>query len=374
MLTGKEFQTIIYDENLTIKFFPSGQASQNGNIVFSFNVDKDSANETMNYKLINGRIVYYSNDGSKYRLELIYTTPSTWVILKEEDIDGDDAIFSFGKPTRKEYSIVNTKEAKIKNFPSVKTYDTFDQLYMDIYGRIDTRIASYIDYMDDIDNFLRVSSKLMIEKYKIEIKLREIKQHQNIYSNKSSEFTKLKDELDFIGNFHGRTLKDYDGNNLNTMEDLKDASDKAARLSMEYQRNHYETDKYRAYNLSKLRKFLELSGSVEQKKHIKELEIAGLEYDYKYFRELLNDSSIWCIADKNLAQEKPLFYPKDFIIALLHEKYLVELSHSPKTYDPDEFEKKLKELEKKSNTLKYQFIHDHLRKIQENLNKWKKRY
>ncbi len=374
MLQGRVLQTIEYGEDLRMKFFPSKQKLLDGDIVFHFNTNEESDNEVLNYKLDDGQIVYYSNDGSIYRLKLISATSTTWIMLEYQDIDGDGTIFSFGEPSSREYGIVNTKNNQMQDLPSVLTFDNYDMLYMDVYGRKDVSIASAKEYLDQVNNFLRISSQLLIEKYKVKIKLHKIKQNPYNLGHTSPEYAKLKDELDFIDNFYGRTLTDYEGNKLSTMEELKSSFDEAAKISRQYQEHIYFMEEDRNKALVRLEAFLDKSGTEEQKRLIKKYEIEGLKIDYEYFRSLLNNSSVFCLHDQSMPQKIPLFYPKPFIIERLYEKYWMEISRSKKPYDADELFSRVKRIESESKRLKKQFILNRLDSIKANLNKRELKY
>ena len=97
MLKGKILQTQMYGSNLTVKFVPSKFKSYDGDMVFHFSSNDPEQDEISSYKLKNGKIIYYGNDGSKYRMTLHSSTPTSWIIFEEEDSDGDGKTVWFRK-------------------------------------------------------------------------------------------------------------------------------------------------------------------------------------------------------------------------------------------------------------------------------------
>jgi len=57
----------------------------------------------------------------------------------------------------------------------------------------------------------------------------------------------------------------------------------------------------------------------------------------------------------NKSQKKPLFYPKNFIIELLFDKYKAELSRSGKLYDTNDLLERVNKIEVKSKKQKATF-------------------
>lgn len=368
MLKGRVLQTQMYGSDLTVKFLPSSFEYFDGDILFHFSTNVEEENEILSYKLIDGKIIYYGNDGSKHRMTLHSTSPVSWVIFEEEDIDGDDKQFSYGQAVKTLYTVLKSKTVAKKhistpysNTPShTPENDIIDQLTMQIYGRLDTRIASRRDYLDNINRFLYTASLLLIKKHKLDIKMNEIRQHQMAAVGAPPEVLGLMNALESIENLDDRSILDHDGNTLTTMAELKQAYRKAIKKSMQYQRDNYRSEEERGSDLSKLEKLLTKSGSSEQKEDMKEAEIKQVKGEYKYYKKLLDDSSVWCMIDKDVSQKKPLFYPKTFVIERLYQKYEAELSRSHNSYDPKELSRRARKLEEKSQKMKHQFNRDYL--------------
>jgi len=246
------------------------------------------------------------------------------------------------------------------SYSNTSNYGEYDQLYMQIYGRLDTRIASRRDYLEDINKFIHTASLILIKKHKLDIKMNEIRQHQMAAVEAAPEVSGLMNALSSIENLDGRSAVDYDGNKLTTMSELKQAYSKAIKKSMQFQRDNYTSEKERESDLTKLEALVTRSGSSEQKNDMKDAEIKQLKGTYRYYKKLLDDSSVWCMADKDTSQEKPLFYPKTFIIERLYQKYEAELSHSHDSYDPKDLSKRAKRIEEKSQKIKHLFNSDYL--------------
>ncbi|WP_415407896.1 hypothetical protein ACLHDG_05020 [Sulfurovum sp. CS9] len=370
MLKGKVLQTQKFGTNLTVKFIPSITKSFDGDIVFHFSTNEDDDNEVLSYKLIDGKIIYYAYDGSKHRMTLLSIESGTWVMLEEEDIDGDDKQFGFEQAVKKVYSVKKSGEvqtvkesmsASYANVPShTSSNDMIDLLTMQIYGRLDTRIASRKEYLKNINEFLHTASMLLIKKHKIDIQLQEIRQHQMAAVGAPPEVTGLMNELGSIENLDGQTIVDHDDNIHTTMAELQQAFSKAGKKAMQFQRDNYISEKERKSELVKLEVLLTRSGSTEQKNDMKEAEIKQAKDEYRYYKKLLDTSSVWCLADKNASQKKPLFYPKTFVIELLYQKYKIELFRSGKSYDAKELFRRAKKIEVKSQKIKHLFNRDYL--------------
>lgn len=98
------------DKNAFVKlsFQKSNVKSFDGTIVFTFLKTKDclpGTIESLPYRLKEGKIIYYANDGSKTRLTLQAITSTSWMVLEEEDIDGDDPKFDFRQSVKKVYDL-----------------------------------------------------------------------------------------------------------------------------------------------------------------------------------------------------------------------------------------------------------------------------
>lgn len=78
--------------------------------------------EAVYYKLENGKIIINGNDGSSYRLTLISTNASRWILMEEEDIDGERGKqFGFKKWEREVFYI-----KKPKGYPSLEKCEPFE--------------------------------------------------------------------------------------------------------------------------------------------------------------------------------------------------------------------------------------------------------
>ena len=189
------------------------------------------------------------------------------------------------------------------------------------------------------------------------------KHRMTLLSAKSSTWimleTGLMNALGSIENLDGIiSIADHEGNKLITMAELKQAYGKAVKKTMQFQRDNYTSEKERESDLAKLEELLIRSGSEEQKSDIKDAEVKQLKGTYRYYKKFLDNSSVWCMTDKDISQKKPLFYPKTFIIERLFEKYETDLSRSHNSYDPKELSKRAKKIEEKSQKIKYQFNRD----------------
>lgn len=80
--------------------------SFDGDIVFTIMGSQNSSRgdmEQLSYRLDHGRVIYYSNDGAKYRMTLHSSTSRSWIILEEEDMDGDGRRMGYSRPVKKIY-------------------------------------------------------------------------------------------------------------------------------------------------------------------------------------------------------------------------------------------------------------------------------
>ena len=53
--------------------------------------------ETVSYKIVNGTIMIYGNDGSASRLSLVKAGSDRWILLEENDVIGDGRQFKLNK-------------------------------------------------------------------------------------------------------------------------------------------------------------------------------------------------------------------------------------------------------------------------------------
>ena len=80
--------------------------SFDGDIVFTVMGSQNSSRgdlEQLSYHLDHGKIIYYSNDGAKYRMTLHSSTSRSWIVLEEEDVDGDGKRMEYSRPVKKIY-------------------------------------------------------------------------------------------------------------------------------------------------------------------------------------------------------------------------------------------------------------------------------
>jgi hypothetical protein len=100
-----------------LSFLKSNEKSFDGTIVFTFLQScLPGTIESLPYRLKEGEIVYYAHDGSKTRITLQAITPTSWMVLEEEDVDGADQKFDFGKVVRKSYEFKNRCEETRRDY------------------------------------------------------------------------------------------------------------------------------------------------------------------------------------------------------------------------------------------------------------------
>ncbi len=94
------------DTYVKLSFQESNLKLFDGTIAFTF-LDTTTCHpdtvETLQYRLKDGKIIYYANDGSKSRLTLQTITPTSWKVRAEEDMDGDGQQFGYGQAVNKIY-------------------------------------------------------------------------------------------------------------------------------------------------------------------------------------------------------------------------------------------------------------------------------
>ncbi len=106
MLAGKTLYSKEQYGYVEMKFRKPAFKSFDGEIVFTIMENQNSSRgnvEQLSYRLKNGRIIYYSNDGAKYRMTLHSSTSRTWIFLEEEDMDGDGKRTGYSRPVKKSY-------------------------------------------------------------------------------------------------------------------------------------------------------------------------------------------------------------------------------------------------------------------------------
>lgn len=380
MLKGKILYTYQYGSDLTLRFLPASIEPFDGDIVFHFSSNADNDNEILSYKIIDGRLIYYGNDGSRHRLTLLSVNNGTWTVTEEEDVDGDDKQFGFGEAVEKIYTQKKSEQAQTarKSMPLSYTNDPstpkerIDQLTMEIYGRLDISVESRREYIDSINKFLDTASLILIKKHKIDIQLEEIRQHQMAAVAAPPELAGLMYELDSIEKLDGSSIVDHDENILTTMAELQQVFSRAGERSMDFQRYNYKSGKEREVYLAKLEELLARSGTSEQKYDFKRAEIWQSQDTYSYYKNFLDTPSVWCLVDKNVSQKKSFFLPKAFITEGLYRQYKAELSRSQNPYDTNEVPRRAKKLEEESQKIKHQFNRDYLYDLQRKLNRLEK--
>ncbi len=80
--------------------------SFDGDIVFTILGSQNSNRgdvEQLSYRIDDGSIIYYSHDGAKYRMTLVSSTSMSWIVLEEEDMDGDGNRQGYARPVKKIY-------------------------------------------------------------------------------------------------------------------------------------------------------------------------------------------------------------------------------------------------------------------------------
>jgi len=359
MLQGEVLQTQMYGSDLSITFLPTQFKSFDGEILFHFSSNDPEQDEVLAYRLIDGKIVYYGNDGSKYRMTLHSTTPTSWIILEEEDIDGDDKQFGFRKAVKYVYKL-----QRFVNVPSsgVSSNEEYDKQYMQIYGRLDTRMASNTEYLNEVNKFITTAAPYLMDKCKYDLKLHNIRLNKNISTsretmNQKNNFLK---HLGNIENLDGKIIKGYDGDNYKTFNELEKAFKIAGKKSMELQRMNYQEEREREQLVRQMKKLLDRSGTKQQKREISKLELAGQKYDYEYYKNLLDDNNILLMPDRRGTQEKPIFHNMLFILALLIKKQSLKYLNSEKLFQANSIKERIQNIESKSKKLKHQFNQDYL--------------
>lgn len=113
LLDGKILYDQGTDEFVKLSFQKSNEKTFDGAIVFTFFIPREcrpGTIERLPYRIEEGKIIYYAHDGSKNRLTLQTITATSWIVLEEEDIDGDDLQFTFGPAVKKAYEFQNNCE------------------------------------------------------------------------------------------------------------------------------------------------------------------------------------------------------------------------------------------------------------------------
>ena len=240
------------------------------------------------------------------------------------------------------------------NLQKKQVKQTIEELNMEIYGRLDTRISSRRAYLDDINKFLHKATSILIKKHKLDIQMIELERQQMGAAKRKAKVTAITNALNYIKNLNGKVIIDYEGRKLRKLSELKQIYIKAIETSMEYQKENYASEKDRKTELLKLKRLLNESGTAEQKNDMNKNEIRRARGEYRYYKEYLDNSSVWCMIDRNISQKKPLFFPKSIFVERLYKQYKTELINSKKPYNSDEFSKRVRKLEKKSQKIKSQ--------------------
>ena len=366
LLQGIVLKTQKYGSKLTVKFIPSQFKSFDGDMVFHFSSNDPEQDERLSYRLIDGKIVYYGNDGSKHRMTLHSASPTSWIILEEEDMDGDDKQFGFGQAVKNAYKTQgSSRSSTVSNSNLVSNtanYGEYDQLYMQIYGRLDTRMASNREYLKEVNKFLYTAAPYLMDKYKFDLKLHNLKfdKNANISAESINTKKKFQRQLKNIEKLDGKTVEDHDGNRYSTFNALEKSFKIAGQKSMELQRMNYQDEREREKLMLEMKKLLDRSGTTEQKKYISKLESAGQAYDYKYYKKFLDDTNILLLPDRQVSQKKPIFHNKLFILALLMKKQSLKYLNSDKPFQINSTKERIQSIELQSKKLKYQFNQDYL--------------
>ena len=344
----------------TIKFRPPSYQSFDGDIIFHFNSNAADDTEVLSYRIVDGKIIYYSYDGSTKRLTLQSVTSSSWTILEEEDMDGNDPKYGFGQAIQKTYQVLSpslTSNNYQSSSSNASANDEIEQLYMQIYGRLDTRVAARRDYLKEVNIFIDRAATLLIRKYTIELELHNLKLYPEKGSVKKSKFQK---QLASMQGLNGQIVRDYDGNKHRTMQELEKAFQIGVKKSMEMQRNNYEVESEIAKLSSKLQTLLDAYGTPQQKKDISHAENMRLNDDRNYYDSLLGSEGMICMSDKQKSQKKFIFNSELLVVALLAKKYVVTFVGTDKPFYNSTMEKAFKKLKAKSQKAKEKFRREYL--------------
>lgn len=124
MLVNRVLYTKEFGGYMEISFLKPSFESFDGNIVFTSMQNKNSVvgdKEELSYQLKDGRIIYYSNSGSSYRITLVSSAPNSWIMLEEEEYDRygyDDKPFGYTQSVKKSYYFYYLK--KPKDYPRLE--------------------------------------------------------------------------------------------------------------------------------------------------------------------------------------------------------------------------------------------------------------
>ena len=77
--------------------------------------------EYVSYWIKNGKIVIYGNSGSAFRYTLISIKPDRWILIEEEDMDGDEKQFGFKKLGKETWYL-----KKPKGYPPLEKCKPFE--------------------------------------------------------------------------------------------------------------------------------------------------------------------------------------------------------------------------------------------------------
>lgn len=369
MLEEKILQTRMYDSDLTVKFVPTKINSYDGEIIFHFSTNDKEQDEILAYQIKNGKIVFYGYDGSKHRMTLLSVKNNTWTILEEEDMDGDDKQFGFGKPEKQIYKVIQSRSttSQKKYTEPTSSIKLYNNLYMQIYGRLDTLMASSREYLDKVDRFLDTTAHYLMDKYKFELKLHNIELEKNkntdIFKKMRNNKKKFQSQVANIEKLDGKTIEDYDGNHYKTFNDLEKAFMRAGKKSIEIQRIIYQDEFEREKLMTKMKNILDRSGTKEQKQHITKMELTGQKYDYNYYKKLLDTDNFLLLPDRDASQKKPLFHPRRFMSVLLLKRLSLQYLNSRKKFETRALRERIKKIDAMSMELKHKFNRDYLYKL-----------
>jgi hypothetical protein len=98
-----------YIESIYKKIYP---AMKVGKIIYKMLDSPQSRSGSMEYvfyRIIDGKIYIYGNDGSVTRLTLLSAIPGRWILQEEEDIDGQDKRFGFEARGKKTFYLSKPK-------------------------------------------------------------------------------------------------------------------------------------------------------------------------------------------------------------------------------------------------------------------------